>query len=690
MMLASRNLDDQRFEDIVREAEGRLPWLCPVWTDHNAHDPGITIMELMAWFKETQQYEMNRVGPELVRKLLELTGTYIRPERPAECALEIPPDAPARSILSQLETPEGVVFEMAEEIPQRRGILKKMSIRFPGSKGTADITELLSSESLFQPFEFGGERGSALLLDFSERPDDALRLWFEIAVPEGVRRNEPDADTELPRTLVWELSGVGAVTPLRDETLALSRSGYVTLPLSDRWQAAADGCYRLTLRLEEPGCEENVRLISVSADRYMAVQTESRARAYCFTVKRQKRCRLELQSAQAKNADTAVFLRTQEGWQQIPDYSLKRVGGGVTVTLDSSNAAKDGAENLLIAALDPVRIHDLLFDATGRPGEQFRLNLGGKGILTDHLTLMCQTLYQDGVVRPALWRCVDDLSVCSPRDRVFVYDRKRETITAGDGKHGALIAPGKGAVMVVEELVSLCGQGNIPANAGLFFSEDGEPVGNAAAHHGSDAESLAEARGRLLLRLKDTRKCVSTEDYENLALRTPGLRVAGARALPDYDVRQKHQKVPACVSVAVLPAGDGEKPAPDRRFLAAVSRQLERSRSVCIRTEAIPVRYADFSVSVRVWGEQSFRPESAEETIRTYFAPRGERIGAGVSRDELAAALQKLPGVLQIDRVEFRGMDQNSYQTSSGDLTVMPDTILHLARASVSLAKDRR
>ena len=39
-MLLSRNLDDQRFEDIVREAVGRLPWLCSAWTDHNAHDPG--------------------------------------------------------------------------------------------------------------------------------------------------------------------------------------------------------------------------------------------------------------------------------------------------------------------------------------------------------------------------------------------------------------------------------------------------------------------------------------------------------------------------------------------------------------------------------------------------------------------------------------------------------------------------
>ena len=50
-MLNVRNLGDQTYEEIVRAAEGRLPWLCPVSTDHNARDPGITVLELMAWYK---------------------------------------------------------------------------------------------------------------------------------------------------------------------------------------------------------------------------------------------------------------------------------------------------------------------------------------------------------------------------------------------------------------------------------------------------------------------------------------------------------------------------------------------------------------------------------------------------------------------------------------------------------------
>ena len=689
-MLLSRNLDDQRFEEIVREAEGRLPWICPVWTDHNSHDPGITILELMAWFKETQQYEINRVGPETARKLLELTGIRLRPERAAMCALEIPKDAPGRAPYSPLETPEGVAFELMEEIPEKRSALVRALIGRPGGKETVDVTGMLYDDSIIQPFEFGGERGSALLLDFSERPKDALRIWFRIEEPESAPRNEPDADTELPRTLVWELPGAGRVTPLSDETLALSRTGCVTLPSPASWMPEADGSFRVKLWQEEAGCEERVRFNTLSVSRYLAVQTESRARAYRFTAKPQKKHVADVRSAQTRNAETAVFLRTEKGWEQVSDYRLQRERDGVRITLDTSSAAKDGKENLLIACLDPVRLHDLLFDAVGRPGESFWLNLGGKRVLTEHLTLMCQTLCEDGVVRPALWHCVDDLSVCGPRDCVFVFDRKRETISVGDGAHGALIVPGSGAVMVTEELVSLCGEGNIPANAQLRFTEDGTVVNNTAAHGGCEAETVAEGRGRLLRRLKETRKCVSEQDYEYHALHTPGLRVAGARAIPGFDVRKKHQKTPACVSVAVLPAGDDETPIPDRRFLDAVSRQLERCRHVCIRTEAIPVRYAKLAIDVCLRGGQGFRKEIVEEAIRTFFAPSGARIGAPADRDELSAMLQKLPGVLQVDSVEFRGLDQNSYQTTAGDLTVMPDTILHLVRTAVSLTKDRR
>ena len=100
-MLKARNLDDQTYEEIVQAAEGRLPWLCPVWTDHNAHDPGITILELMAWYKELQQYHMNQFTDELRCKLLKLAGITRRPAAPARCAVELGPEAPAPRHIGQ-------------------------------------------------------------------------------------------------------------------------------------------------------------------------------------------------------------------------------------------------------------------------------------------------------------------------------------------------------------------------------------------------------------------------------------------------------------------------------------------------------------------------------------------------------------------------------------------------------------
>lgn len=99
-------------------------------------------------------------------------------------------------------------------------------------------------------------------------------------------------------------------------------------------------------------------------------------------------------------------------------------------------------------ALNGARSSRLLFDAKGLPGETFFLDLEGRTALTESFALLCNTLERDGKIRPALWQCVDDLYACGPRDRVFTYDPVRETITFGDGEHGALLQRGEGAVLI--------------------------------------------------------------------------------------------------------------------------------------------------------------------------------------------------------------------------------------------------
>ena len=127
-MLNARNLDDQTYEQIVDNAEGRLPWVCPEWTNHNASDPGITLLELMAWYKELQQYHLNKLTDAMKRKLLKLAGITPEGPRPAGCGLMLGTERKGRPALTRLYTTEGIPFELEERLPDVRPVLERAEV----------------------------------------------------------------------------------------------------------------------------------------------------------------------------------------------------------------------------------------------------------------------------------------------------------------------------------------------------------------------------------------------------------------------------------------------------------------------------------------------------------------------------------------------------------------------------------
>jgi len=685
-MLVSRRLDDQRYADIVQEARGRLPWLCPTWTDHNAHDPGITIIELMAWYKEMQQYHMDQVTPAIQRRLLALAGGRARPAQAARCAIEVGPECPAQRELARLTNRQGVAFELAEPIPAVRAELGRVLVE--SHEGRWDVTGMVAGGQSFRPFSFGDGGPSALLLGFRTLPEETLRLWFQVDEPPGERRFPADGQTPPPRVLAWEKVGLGPVEPVRDATWALSRSGYVTFALEDGWPRGGEDLYWLRLELVEAGCEEEVRLRGVSAGRYEAVQRETRVKSRYYRLEAREGQQILLTDALAQWSNLAVFLRESAGWRQLVPDGEEMTPQGRVLTLDGRGAAQDGADNLMVVYMDPSCSSSLLFDWRGRPGESLYLDLRGQQLLERELFLLCDTLERDGVVRPALWKCVDDLSVCGPRDRVFTYDSRRETVTFGDGLRGAIPAAGKGAILVAGLVLSQCGGGNIPANAQLAFVRGGVPVENTPASGGRDRESVEQVRGRLLRELNATKKCLSAQDFEDRAMETPGLLVAAAKVLPDYPGReQAAARRQAVVTVVVLPAGESSRPRPDERFLAAVRRQMERCRPICVQVNVIGPQYVPLSLAAQLWVSGQTERAAVERALTDFFAVTKERIGAVVRRNDAAACLQAVPGVLQVRRLEVRGMGSGGYRTAGGDIQLPPDAIPYWGELELELVR---
>jgi Baseplate J-like protein len=74
MSLPVPNLDNRTFEQLVTEGRTLIPKNFPAWTDHNLSDPGITLLELFAYFVEISIYQINRVPERSLEHFTEMVG----------------------------------------------------------------------------------------------------------------------------------------------------------------------------------------------------------------------------------------------------------------------------------------------------------------------------------------------------------------------------------------------------------------------------------------------------------------------------------------------------------------------------------------------------------------------------------------------------------------------------------------
>ena len=75
MGLKIPNLDKKDFDKRMQEVMAKLPAYTDKWSDYNSSDPGVTIIELLAWIVDVNSYRLNRVKDEHYLALLNLLGT---------------------------------------------------------------------------------------------------------------------------------------------------------------------------------------------------------------------------------------------------------------------------------------------------------------------------------------------------------------------------------------------------------------------------------------------------------------------------------------------------------------------------------------------------------------------------------------------------------------------------------------
>lgn len=165
------------FDELLREGMALIPAYAPQWTNHNPSDPGITLVELLAYFSEILAYRALRITPDAklhFLRLLEGTSATAADELRGAPAADIEDAIRDRVLaLSQLQcavTPhdfERLAVAAAANALGAHAVVRAMCM--PATDLRRAITDADPSAALAAPGDV-----SVLLAPEREMPQDAL------------------------------------------------------------------------------------------------------------------------------------------------------------------------------------------------------------------------------------------------------------------------------------------------------------------------------------------------------------------------------------------------------------------------------------------------------------------------------------------------------------------------------------
>ena len=660
MTLPLENLDDLTFEDLVREAVSRIPVYASGWTDHNKSDPGITFIELLAWISEMQVYRLNRVGERSLCKFLKLLGSGL-PKASGRAKVDVtfslkkgaaPVQVPRGTVLLAKDADGSPLpFETQKDIFVTGAfILGIFSVYARGGKVRDNTSANLIEYVYFHAFGPGPEEGDGP--DSSPQEGDALYIGLDSS-PKGQSltlafylRDEPprpgadDGDFRLysTRTLVWEVAAGGGnkwleikVAPASDETRGLTYSGTIKLDVPDDPSIASSDLFRDISK-------KNLFLVRCRISALVGVEDGVGQKVHTASPKIDQ-----------------VLLNTT---QALQGRTMSREVG--------VDPAEDGQPAMTLSLQDqPIQ-------------EVFRLTTTSNGKETE-------------------WTRVPDFDASRPQDSNYRMDTVQGKITFGDGLRGKI--PTRGSSVNASYCTGGGPKGNVPAHAMEIVEgqlSDLLTVDNIrAAKGGTREETLEEAVSRARDDLRMGKRAVTAEDYERLALETPGVKIKRAKAVPMYHPAHK-ERVFNTITVVIVPESSTPQPQPSSAILRTVHDYLDRRRLLTTEIFVYPPVYVKVSVKANVMPLAGQDPKAVmnrvNQRVSEFLDPlRGGEDGKGWPFGRpvyLSEIYNLIDGVDGVDYVQEVSLKEGDREWKAADVDVPARGLAYLGSSEIK-AMDR-
>lgn len=614
-------IDDRRYADILAEARARIPRYTPEWTDLNDNEPGMAMIQVMAWMSDLLLSRLGQV-PKLNRlKFLELLGVELKPAEPARAEILFPvlKTYTEPSLMVPLHTQVAAqapgadrptIFETEQAIVAISARLD--SIQCDRGFSIDDLSPANAEVGAgFMPFGPTPRLDNALMLGLDSTlafPTVPIDLAVWVGQPPSRGPFYVDSPIAAPPSvrLAWEYwNGKDwyPIDTLKDDTAGFARSGHLLLAAPPK-----GGPVRAALgKVTAPRYWLRARLAAGAYQRpplLLAIRTNTAPAIAAQTVNSEILGRSNGQPDQVFTLSQrpvlagSLVLEVDEGdgfvpWQEVPDF----LGSG-----------RDDPHYVLNRTTGEVRFN----------GTQGRIPVANPNRPANILAL---------------------------------------TYRVGGGAAGNL------------------GAGSISTLRGYLPGVDASAVTNPfPSYGGGDEETLDEAELRSARTLKAHERAVTAEDFEFHAAQVSG--VARAKALPLYHPEFPGVDVPGVMSLVAVPeAADptdplsDPAPSPTPGLLRQVCAELDRRRLATVELYVLAPSYATLGVSatLSVAGDSDLAAvkQDAILSVRRYFHPliggddsslatdgSGWPFGGTINYSRVVQRLL-LPGVRGVDSLSF-------------------------------------
>lgn len=719
-MLPNLNLDDRTYKQILDRARQSIHRLHPDWTDENTHDPGMTLIELFAYVTEAQQYYINRVTARNELKFLELLGITPQATRQAQAEIQVSEVGQSEWLpQGTVLTADRVTFETTHSLyllPQK---IERVVVQ-EGSDSTMYAWEGVHSPEFYL---FGSEAKQDsrfyIGLDSALPSELPLHLTFDIVEEEQFLRNavrqdqmhiKPPVQLEWSYFAAWS-DGEHGWQPLMittDHTRELTFDGslhfQLTAPMVAHavYPAVEKSRYWIRCVLRQSGYETAPVLKHLLLNTIQAVEGNTAVALERFDSDGSEWIQIQWLHRLAQEGELEVRIREQTGWHlwHVIDelhnaqaeercYVLQRTADGhVRMCFGNGNTGKippAGKRKIMCIAWEPsFRERRYIGQSNGMPVQHYRVASPEEKLA--HIRI------QVGAIDPLSkemvwhhWQQVDDLDRSGSEDRHFQYDEYNGEIRFGDNEKGMIPAPATVNNICLIAYTSGGGErGNIKSNALMLnhhpaLSPHLQATNYRHGYGGQDAETLEQAKRRLSSDLQQVNRAVTASDYEQIALRTPGLRVASVKALPlyvsglaDYPTR----KAAGQMTLVVVPYGKG-KPEPSPAYLQAVRQHMEQHRLLGTQLHIIGPQYITVNVQAQLVVEPYCKNQTAlfSDILEKYFDPlhqQGE-FGKSIRSSQLHNLLSHVPGVIYVQDLWINVEGTGTKRDESGNISIPPN-----------------